>query len=126
MNKNKIPTAQEVAEFLRNAAYSDGQRHGLSWHMSIIHPRLSDGSIGFSGGIWKRTNGTDKLKTPNTSISFSFNETQGITLFELYRDKGKIQIGETPTFEEFKKRIIKEFRIDELYSREAAIKYRKP
>lgn len=118
VNKMK-PTLQELAEFLRNAAYSDDMSHELDWRLGVLHPRNNNGVVQFSGGIWHRHNAKRKenIKT-NVSISFSFDELNGITGFKMWRNGCEVQgfpFGETPTFEQFKERVILEFKIDELY-----------
>jgi hypothetical protein len=115
----KKPTLQELAEFLRDAAYSDNMSHEIDWSLRVLHPRDNDGSVGFSGGLWTRRN-TQKAKSrlKDVSISFSYSETQGITQFQLWRDHMEIRgfpFGEHPSFEAFRGRVIAEFGIEELY-----------
>jgi hypothetical protein len=110
---------QELAEFLRNATYSDNMMHELDWSLAVLHPRNNDGVVSFNGGIWHRHNAKRKENIKeNISISFSFDELNGITGFQLWRDAYEVQgfpFGEKPTFEQFKERVISEFKINELY-----------
>jgi len=114
-----MPTLQELSELLRNAAYSDDMKHEIDWRLAVIHPRNNDGVVGFSGGIWHKHNA--KLKEnikANISMSISFDELNGITDFQMWRNGCEVQgfpFGRKPSFHEFKERIIQEFKIDELY-----------
>lgn len=112
-------TLQELAEFLRDAAYSDDMIHEIDWSLRVLHPKNNDGVVGFSGGIWHRYNAQRKENIKaNISISFSFDEINGITGFQLWRNRCEVRglpFGKTPTLEQFKDQIISEFKIDELY-----------
>ena len=116
MRKNTI-TVQEFATLLRDIAYADDLSHHLQWSLSVIHPKTSDGDVGYSGGIWCNHNFKHKK---DISVSFSFSEMKGIYLFKLWRDRidtrfdfvgkdGKIKI------ERFKELMIEEFGIEKLY-----------
>lgn len=113
------PTLQELAELLRNAAYSDNMTHEIDWRLGVMFPRNNYGVVQFSGGIWHKHNAQRKENIKaNISIRFSFDEINGITGFQLWRDNCEIRglpFGETPTFEQFKERVLSEFKIDELY-----------
>lgn len=110
--KNKI-TLQELSEYMRDAAYSDGQSHHIRWDLSVIHPKTNDGDVGFSGGLW-----TDNAKSRDfKSVSFSFSESQGITDFHTWIDHNEIRhpFGRKPDFDDFKKTVEKLFDIEQLY-----------
>ena len=110
--KNKL-TLQELAEYMRDAAYSDDQSHHIRWSLSVIHPKTNDGDVGFSGGLW-----TDNMKTKvYKSVSFSFSDSRGITDFHTWIDHDEIRhpFGGAPSFEDFKETIIKLFAIEQLY-----------
>ena len=122
MKKKDVPTLQELAVFLRNAAYANNHNLYIDWNLSIIHPKLPNGDIGYTGGIWFRSiskeyqeevyanRGTDK----HVSISFSYAESQGITNFQYFTDDDKVSY-ESIEFEAFKKIVIDAFHIKKLY-----------
>ncbi len=114
MEKNTT-TLQELATFMRNAAYSDDQSHKIDWSLRVVHPSTNDGVVGFSGGLWKRK--CDIRDITWASISFSFDEVKGIHNFQRWNDEGEIRstFGENPSFDEFKVVVIKAFGIKKLY-----------
>jgi len=101
---------QELAETLRNAAYSDGQSHKLDWSLNVIHPKTNDGDVGFSGGIWKND------KKEYKSLHLSFSETLGIHDVHIYTEKSEIypQIKKINN-DALKSLIKKHFGINEFY-----------
>lgn len=121
-------TLQELAEFLRNVAYSDNRvvkayenrdnpnfPSKLEWSLRVVHPRTDKGGVGFSGGIW-----TDGLPRGGKderwlSMSFSFEEGVGIYHFKRWNNIGEIYSTEKPSFEEFKDIVIKHFNVKKLY-----------
>lgn len=112
MRREKIEL-QDLAVFLRDAAYGDGQTHKISWSLSIIHPMTNDGEIGYSGGIW--TAGEAKHAV---SIQFSYSQSAGVYNFKMWKDRNEIRhrfAGDKPAFEEFKKIVTGAFGIEELY-----------
>ena len=115
-----IPTLQEVAELLRNAAYSDDQSNEIVWSLRVLHPKTNEGVVGFNGAIWHRADPRNKKNKGrrNISISFAFEEKNGITHFHLWRDNCEIVghlFGTSPTLEQLKEMIIREFGIVEMY-----------
>lgn len=100
---------QELAELMRDIAYSDNLKHLIHWSLSVIHPRTNDGDLGYAGGIWDRS--------CNVSISFGFSETNGIYNFQMWVDKSEIRFdfGEKPSYEQLKETCIKHFGIEQLY-----------
>lgn len=103
---------QELAEFMRNAAYSDNQKHKMDWSLRVIHPRTNDGDVGFAGGLWSLS-GSEVEK----SIHLSYSETKGIYNFKLWEDGKEIRYpyGDKPDFDEFKSTVIAIFGIEKLY-----------
>ena len=112
MRKNNVGL-QELAELMRDVAYSDNQSHGISWSLRVLHPKTNEGDVGFSGGIWNNFN---KSRIP-VSISFSYSESKGIYGFKSWRNMAEVRhsFEETPSFDEFKELLIKEFAVEELY-----------
>ena len=101
---------QQLAETLRNAAYSDGQSHKLDWSLYIVHPKTNDGDVGFSGGIWRNVN--DERR----SLHLSFSETKGIHDIKIWTEAGEIFLKKrTLNDEELKKLLKKHFSIDKFY-----------
>lgn len=115
--KRNIPELQEVAEFLRNAAYADNRKHGIDWSMRVLHPKTDWGVTNFSCGIYHSFMHRENLKN-NVSISFTYDESKGFYHFGLWIDRVKIEMpfGETPTFEELKDTVINKFNLKKLYS----------
>lgn len=103
---------QELAEFMRDAAYGDNQIHHINWALSVIHPKTNDGNIGYSGGMWN--------PGAFVSLSFSYSQSAGITDFRMWIDHNEIKyrFGGKPNFEEFKETIIGAFGIEKLYRAE--------
>lgn len=125
MKKKDIPSLQELAEFLRNAAYANNHMLNIDWRMSIVHPRLPSGDIGYSGGIWfvgihqigkefwdkvVAQRGTDEI----VSISFSYSESRGIENFNLFVED-RHESRKVISFEDFKRVVIDSFHIKKLY-----------
>lgn len=108
------PTVQELATFLRNAAYADGQKHKIDWSLHIIHPSTNDGSVGYSGGLWKRN---DEFEDSYRSLSFGFSETQGIYTVQAWMGSGRAKVLEKGTvrFDDFKEYVLKFFGLERLY-----------
>jgi len=115
MKKNTI-TLQELAIFMRDAAYSDNQSHKIDWSLSVVHPSTNNGVIGFSGGLWKHN--CDSKTTEWVSISLSYDEVKGIHNFKRWNDEGEIRstFGGNPSFEDFKFVVIDAFGIKKLYN----------
>ena len=115
--KKNVPKLQEVAEFLRNAAYADNQKHGIEWSMRVLHPRTDWGVTNFVCGIWHSLLSRKELNA-DVSIRFSYDESKGFYHFGLWVDGAKIEMpfGDTPTFDELKDTIIKKFNLKKLYS----------
>jgi hypothetical protein len=115
--KKNVPKLQEVAEFLRNAAYADNQKHGIEWSIRVLHPRTDWGVTNFACGIWHSRLNRKDLNT-DVSISFSYDESKGFYHFGLWVDGAKTEMpfGDTPTFDELKDTIIKKFNLKKLYS----------
>ena len=116
MKKNNV-TVQEVAEFLRNAAYADNLKHGIDWSMRVLHPRTDWNAVSFACGIWHKK---QNELSPNVSVSFTFDEVRGFYHFCIWIDGGKHEqsFGETPTFDELKETIIKKFGLKKLFHEE--------
>ena len=112
MKKKNTITVQEMATFLRNLAYGDNLEHGIDWSLSVIHPITNDGCVGYSGGLWHRNKQGDRV-----SINFSFDEINGIYNFVLWKDSCEIRLdfGDKPLFDEFKKVCIEQFKSEKLY-----------
>ena len=124
--KKNAHTLQQVAEFLRDAAYSDRQSHFMEWTLRVIHPNTNDGVVGFSGGLWNKDRSMvrpcdhekyDKRVTRIVSVSFSYDEVNGITNFQLWADRVRsvFPFGSKPSFDDFKKIVVEQFGIDKLY-----------
>lgn len=119
-DKRNDVSLQELAEFLRNATYSDGLTHELTWSLYVLHPRNNDGVVEFGGGIFCKHN----AKRPENirqavSISIAYNELNGITNFKLWRNGNEVRgfpFREPPSFEQFKQVVVSEFKIAELYA----------
>jgi len=113
--KKNTTTLQELATFMRDAAYSDNQSHKIDWSLRVIHPSTNDGVVGFSGGLWKQDCNTEDSRL--ASISFSYDEIQGIRNFKRWDSRGEIRstFGEHPSFEDFKITVKKAFGIEKLY-----------
>ncbi len=116
MKKQSDVALQELAEFLQDAAYSDEQGHRLRWHLSIVHPRNSDGTVHFSGGIWNKREVDDRV-APYLCITFDYNEIQGILNVRTYMGTRKIFSTKQMSFEDFKKETKQLFQIKKLYRR---------
>lgn len=123
--KKDNPTLQELAEFLRNAAYADDQSHGIDWSLNVIHPRTNDGDVGFSGGLWTRdgvwnSDHTYKKAQIYISLSYSYSETRGIYGVKRWKDRCEIFTEDkTMPFEKFKEIVISLFGIERLYDPES-------
>lgn len=116
--KKDNPTLQELAEFLRNAAYADNQSHGIDWSLYVIHPRTNNGDLGFGGGLW--THNRCKIDNRHISLSFSYSETKGIYRVQRWKDKCEIFTEDkTMPFESFKEIVISLFGIERLYDPDA-------
>lgn len=112
------PTLQELAEFLRDASYSDDMTHESDWRLAVLFPRNNKGVVEFSGGIWHRHNAQRKENIKaGISITFVFDELNGISGFRLWRKGNEIRLPfeEIPTFEQFKECVMSEIKIEELY-----------
>lgn len=111
--KRNIVSLQELAKFMRNVAYADNLKHGISWSLSVIHPSTDDGVIGFSGGLWHR----DKFPPDKNrvSVNFSYDEKNGIYHFGYWLGDAKIDSNSKPTFDEFCEVVIKAFGVKRLY-----------
>lgn len=116
--KNNIPEIQAVAEFMRNAAYADNQKHEIDWSMRVLHPRTDWGVTNFSCGIWHRVMNRKNLAV-NVSINFSYDEVKGFYHFGLWINGAKIVMpfGDTPTFDELKDTIVDKFNLKKLYDK---------
>jgi hypothetical protein len=114
MRKNNIKL-QDLAELMRDVAYSDDRTHKISWSLYIVHPKTNDGDIGYSGGLWHSE--CDPKDENRRSVSLSYSEIRGIHGFKLWRGKSEVRFSfeERPTIEEFKEVLIKEFGVKELY-----------
>lgn len=100
---------QELAELMRDIAYSDNLKHGIDWRLAVVHPCTNDGDVGYSGGLWNRN--------CKVSVSFSFSESRGIHDFKMWLDRSEIRydFGEKPSYEQLKEICIKHFGIEQLY-----------
>lgn len=125
--KKKVPTLQEMAEFLRDAAYSDHQSHFIEWSCSVIHPRTKDGVVGFACGLFHKSvyslpsSQKDQYYANvkrNIVVDFSFDEVNGVYNFNMWADHDPIRFtfGGKPTFDEFKQAVVDAFGIEKLYS----------
>lgn len=112
MKNTNTTTVQEMATFLRNLAYGDNQKHGIDWCLHVIHPKTNDGCVGYSGGLWHRNKQEDRV-----SINFSFDKINGVYHFGLWKDRCEIRLafGDKPSFDEFKKVCVEQFKIEKLY-----------
>lgn len=115
---NKKVTVQELAEVLRNIAYSDNQKHHLSWSLNVIHPKTNDGDVGYSGGVFHN----HPFKGhKNADFSFSYSESRGIYQFHLWRDRIEVKldcVGKDGkiSLENLVEIAINEYGIEEMYS----------
>ncbi|MBU9728059.1 hypothetical protein [Diplocloster modestus] len=118
MNVNKRVTVQELAETLRNIAYSDNQKHNLCWSLSVIHPKTNDGDVGYSGGVFHNHHFKGHK---DSNFSFSYSESRGIYQFHLWREHDEVRldcVGKDGkiSLEHLVKIAIDEYGIEELYS----------
>lgn len=117
MGVAKKVTVQELAEALRNIAYSDNQKHCLSWSLYVIHPKTNDGDVGYSGGVFHNPNFKGK---DYSNFSFSYSESRGIYQFHLWRNRNEVipdcvGNGGKISLEHLVELAVKEYGIEELY-----------
>lgn len=114
--KKDIVSLQWLATFLRDVAYSDNQSHHIHWSLNVIHPSTNDGCVGFSGGLW---HDSEYVKQGEgwVSISFSYDELNGIYNFKRWIDGAEIRddYGAEPTFNQFQQICIKAFNVKKIY-----------
>lgn len=106
---------QELAEFLRNAAYADNQSHYIDWSLCVLHPRTNDGDVGFSGGLWNHNR--VKQQKHALSLSFRYSPSKGIYSLRYWKDGCEIYNPNqgTISLDAFQALVVDLFGIEELY-----------
>ena len=116
-----METLQQIAEVLRNAAYSDNRLEDrrlprIDWSIRVIHPKTDRGNLMFSCGIWTTdlpNGGKDKQWR---SIAFCYEVGLKISDFKQWNDVGEIIPKEKiTTVEQLRTAIISLFCIEQLY-----------
>lgn len=111
---NAYMELQQLATFLRNAAYADNQTHYIDWHLSVVFPDSNDGDIYFGGGLWNHSR--VKAQRHNISLSFSYSHVKGIHNIKKWKDGSEIFMEkDSMKFGEFKDMVIMLFSIEKLY-----------
>lgn len=104
---------QELAEFLRAAAYSEELFHHTDYSLFIKNPKDCNGDVVYHGGLYTH----NRVEKPHHyySLVFDFTETKSIFNCEATKDGMTINAARTMTFDQFKEFTNSLFKMKHLY-----------
>lgn len=114
-SKEKVCTVQELAEFLRDAAYSGELFHHTDHWLFAAIPRDANGDVVYEGGLC--THNRVKKQCHHYCLRFGFTETKGLFEIETKKDNLPARVDDTMDYARFKRFVRGLFEVESLYNR---------
>ena len=111
--KEKQPTLQELAVFLRDVAYSDEMTHCIDRFLDLKEPLDENSDVVYEGSLFIHSHMCLQPHYPR--LSFGFTRTKGLYHIEAYKDDELVLKENSMPFEDFKSFTKALFEVKALY-----------
>lgn len=112
-SKEKVCAVQELAEFLRNAAYSEELFHHTDHWLFAAIPSDVNGDVVYEGSLC--THNRVKKQRHHNYLHFRFTETKGLFEIEAKKDNLPARVNDAMDYARFKRFVMELFEVESLY-----------